>query len=262
MTAADYLHTWAPFDVVDKSGEDASPHRGRISGLASSEAQDADGEIVVQKGLDWSWFLEKGFISLEHPLGVGNIVGEPVSVQLVKSGDNVAATRIEADLLLEDPNGRSIWEKARCLKKSGGKRRLGFSIEGRVIERDGSTIKKARVMSVAISPAPKNPRTWFEPIMASMFWRSMMGNSTGAAMAGVPGQGVSRDQGFTGNFPPLVPNSPNSEVSSGSFDVSGSGSAGSLSAFDSLVTAILKKLPHLTWAQGQEAIQLLLKNQK
>ena len=113
MTAADYLHTWAPFDVVDKSGEDASPHRGRISGLASSEAQDADGEIVVQKGLDWSWFLEKGFISLEHPLGVGNIVGEPVSVQLVKSGDNVAATRIEADLLLEDPNGRSIWEKAR-----------------------------------------------------------------------------------------------------------------------------------------------------
>jgi hypothetical protein len=262
MTASDYLHTWAPFDVVDKSGEDASPHRGRISGFASSEAQDADGEIVVQKGLDWSWFLEKGFISLEHPLGVNNIVGEPVSVQLVKSGDDTAATRIEADLLLEDPNGRSIWEKARCLKKSGGKRRLGFSIEGRVTERDGSTIKKAKVMSVAISPAPKNPRTWFEPIMASMLWRSMMGTHTGAAMAGVPGQGVTRDQGFSGNFPPLVSNSPNYEVSSASFDSPGSGPTGSLSAFDTLVASILKNLPQMTWAQGQEAIQLLLQKQK
>lgn len=137
-----------------------------MRGIASSEAIDSDGEIIVQKGIDWSWFMKHGFISLEHPLGVDNIIGAPVKVEpAVIKGEE--ATAITARIFLDDPVGRKVFSKAKMLKKCGSDRRLGFSIEGRSISREGNRILKSKVTSVAVSPVPKNPHTFFEPIAAS-----------------------------------------------------------------------------------------------
>jgi hypothetical protein len=237
---------WSPIDVVEKGDVD-STRRGRIEGIASSEAIDADKEVVVQKGLDWGWFMTKGFVSLEHPLGVHNIVGEPIEVSPVTLTDGVEATKITCDLLLDDPAAKSIYDKARTLKKADSKRKLGFSIEGRVIERDGNTINKAEVVSVAISAVPKNPLTWFEPIMASQFWRSLVG---------YPQQGMP----FSGEFAPLAVQSMQGVPSVASYGVKDL--EHNLSKQELLTAHLLRKLPQMSWSQGLAAIQEILSNKE
>ena len=241
---------WSPIDVVEKGDAD-STRRGRIEGIASSEAMDADKEVVLQKGLDWSWFMSKGFVSLEHPLGVQNIVGEPVSVKSVTLNGGIEATKITCDLLLDDPIAKSIYDKAKILKKADSDRRLGFSIEGRVLDRDGSTINKAEVVSVAISAVPKNPLTWFEPIMASMMWRSLMGQP----QHGVP---------FSGEFAPLATQSMQGVPSIASYEAGGKQDllVGDLAPKELLATRLLKKLPQMSWAQGLAAITDILSQQE
>ena len=227
---------WASFDVVEKADEGAT-RRGRIKGIASTECIDADAEIIMQDGLQWDYFLEKGFISLEHPLGVSNIVGEPVSVERCKVlGES--ATQIEADLLLDDPMANQIFAKAKTLKKANSTRKLGFSIEGRTLQRSGNIIEKAMVTSVAISAVPKNPYTYFEPVMASMLYR---------AMAGIPMHAANN----VGEFSQMMVQSMQGVVDTGAGDIT-------VDKKDKLIAALLRKLPMLTWEQGATAIENFL----
>lgn len=235
MTTETPFKLWAAFDVIEKSDENAT-RRGRIKGIASSECVDADAEIVVQSGLDWDYFLKKGFISLEHPLGITNIVGEPVSVESCTIGGE-PATRIEADLLLDDPMANQIYTKAKVLKKANSSRKLGFSIEGRTLSRSGNIIEKAMVTSVAISAVPKNPYTYFEPLMASMLYR---------AFAGIPAHAVPN----VGEFNQLMLQSMQGVdfgVGHNTVDKEGK-----------LIAALLRKLPMMTWEQGKDAIENFL----
>ena len=85
---------WVPFEPVEKSGDEESSSFGRIRGIASSEVVDADGEIVIQKGIDWTHFVEHGFVTLEHPLGVLNTIGESVEVRHVSQRRKSSLTYI------------------------------------------------------------------------------------------------------------------------------------------------------------------------
>lgn len=250
---------WAPFEVIEKSGDDSSG-RGRIRGIASSEAIDADNEIILQKGLD---FTNAKWITLEHPCGVTNIVGEPIDFKLVKAGEHLA-TEIEADLFLTDALGKQIFEKAKTLSKAQAKSKLGFSIEGRAVKRDGNKIEEAVVHSVAISANPKNPMAMFDPVMASMFWR--------AATAGYPQQGVA----YQSNFAPIVPQSLDSAGESSTpmteekeladeaelkreaerrVEALSYATYSANGGIDALTTALLKKAPNLNWYQGEKIIR-------
>ncbi len=233
---------WGAFDVVEKSDEDGTPLRGQIKGIATSQAIDADGETIVQDGIKWDYFLDKGFVSLEHPLGVTNIVGEPVSIERIRM-DGIDATALTADLFLNDATARDIWEKSNTLKKANSKRRLGFSIEGRCLERDGTIINKSEVMSVAISPVPKNPYTWFEPIMQSLLYRAIVGNP-----------GMVTGFGGAGNFAPMIPQSLQGiPLSSETYEFNSDMET-------ELITALLRKLPQLTWDQGSKAIKAFMQS--
>ena len=231
---------FAPFDIVEKAGE-KDKNRGTIQGIASSAAMDADGEVVHQDGLDWSFFLERGFLSLEHPLGIGNIIGAPIGVER-KAVDGVDSTIIKAELYLDDPAGRRVYEKAKLLKSSGGKRKLGFSIEGRCLQRQGNEILKAKVHSVAISAMPKNPNSYFEPIMASLM---------AAAAANI---GYQTPAMGGGNLAPLMPQS-----------MQGVPSAGTVPPIkvrrsdDELTAELLKRYPWMSWTQGQAILKTVKK---
>lgn len=168
QTLTDIFRRHVPFDIIEK-GSEGETNRGVIHGVATSEKRDADDEIIIQNGLDWSFFKSRGYITYEHPLGVLNIVGEPTEVTPTDV-NGVAATEIEAALYLDDPLGKAVWEKARAIKKAGGTRRLGFSIEGKIKKggRRGKKIVAAKVHSVAISPVPKNSDSWWEPLAASL----------------------------------------------------------------------------------------------
>ena len=241
---------WVPFEPVEKSGEE-NDSMGRIKGIASSEHVDADGEIIIQKGLQWDYFFRHGFVSLEHPLGVLNAVGESVSADIVDL-DGTPATEITADLHLSDKVGKAVWDKAKMLKKSGSRRKLGFSIEGEALERDHKNpkvITKARVISVAISAAPKNPLSWFEPIAASMMAMLRKDNSL-TDLIGYPDQGQEDEGGMS----TLVPQSIQGVADPATYDKN---LLDGMSSRDLLVTRVLKQMPQLNWAQGSSLVDEL-----
>ena len=229
---------FAPFDIVEKAGEE-DKKRGMIQGIASTNALDADGEVVHQGGLDWSFFLERGFLSLEHPLGIGNIIGAPIGVER-KDIDGVDSTLIKAEIYLDDPAGKRVFEKARMLKNSGGKRRLGFSIEGQCLQRQGNEILRAKVHSVAISAMPKNPNTYFEPIMASLMAAAVANIGYQTAASGT-GLGVLMPQSMDGVSSKMTPN----------IEVRRSD--------DELTAEILKRYPWMSWTQGKAILKTVKK---
>lgn len=205
----DRFRLWTPASVTIEGiskGSKTKPRLGRISGIATSEAPDEDQDIVDQEGLDWDYFIGKGgqkghgLILLEHPVGVINTIGYPVSIELTEiksaiTGQMTKATKVTADLYLEDKMGRSTYKKARVMKRAGGQRSIGFSIEGGVQQRVGKRIAKARVKWLAVTAAPRNHDSWWEPMMMSA-----NGATITKAQVGYPMQGA----GYVGEIAPLV----------------------------------------------------------
>lgn len=127
-----------------------------VEGVVSSEALDADGEVVLQDGLDFGYFLEKGWINNNHEQGAEGGIGVPLRVSKEVLPNGRKATRLVAEIF-DTAEGRKIWDLA---KASSGKRSLGFSIEGSIVSRQGEggkTVAKARVRDAALTRHPKNP---------------------------------------------------------------------------------------------------------
>lgn len=133
-----------------------------ITGIISTEDNDLQGESIDQNGLDFSYFMRKGWLNYDHQQGPSNILGYPLEV--TREGPR---TMLKGVLMLDQPRAREIYDTAQTLKSAGGARSLGFSVEGQVIERDKSNpqrITRARVLHVAITPSPVNPHTSLELI--------------------------------------------------------------------------------------------------
>ncbi len=156
---------WMP---IRKAGLDAAGRRW-IEGIASDEGRDLQGEIVVQKGLDLDYFAKRGFFNWDHQdvvvargaggeekICIGKI-GEPTDVRLTPQG-----LYVKGFLYHQTPLADAVWDLANSLEASGAKRRLGFSIQGKTIARDGAAIARAWIQDVAITPAPVNPRTYLD----------------------------------------------------------------------------------------------------
>lgn len=248
MIHSDYISLWAPIDPIGKSGE-GEAERGSIVGLCSTEAKDADGETIVQKGIDFS---EAYWLTLEHPALPNTVVGEPTAFEpctIEKGGVEIAATRVKGDLFLHDRIAKGIYNKSVTLQKAKAKQRLGLSIEGRAVERcskDPKRILRCKVTSIAVSTQPKNPFTQFDPVMASMFARL---NLFRGAEVGYPAQGVPTSHAIGA----LTPQSMQGTGASATYK---------LTTIEAMVARLLSKVPGLTWAQGVAAIEALLKEKK
>ncbi len=233
----DRFRLWAPVTHLEgiSKGTKTRGKVGRIIGHGSSEVEDEDEDIVEQEGLEYDYFIGKGgrgghgLIILEHPVGILNTIGYPVSVKLVDivsrvTNKLVKATEVEGDLYLEDRYGRRVWRKARVMQRAGGQRQLGFSIEGGVKRREGKRVKKGRVKWLAVTAAPRNHDCWWLPKMSDAAEIRKGG-------VGYPMQGV----GYEGSLAPLVGQSMSDSVSR-----------------DHAVMTIAKKWPQsITWAQAE-----------
>jgi len=138
-----------------------------IAGICSTRDMDLEGEVIEQDGLDWSYFLNNGWFNHEHQQGAGAVLGHPVKINQLD--DN--RTHVEGVLYLDKQLGRDVYETAVAMKKAGGDRSLGFSVEGQVLQRDprnNKRVLKARVLNVAITAHPVNPHTNLELIARSM----------------------------------------------------------------------------------------------
>ena len=195
---------WVPFDLdgdelakaADKEDDGDAPAVANITGIASDESEDQQGEILVQKGMDWSYFLSKGYFKLEHPSPRmphhGQPVGEPTKVTPCKVG-GVNAHRVEGKIWLGDKAGRYVYDKARAMEKADSARRWGLSVEGMKLEKVGNKVVRSKVLHVAICLDPVNPKGRMELL------KSVAAIAVGyQAPAGTEGAGA-------GNLSPLVP---------------------------------------------------------
>lgn len=249
---------WEDVDAFAKAaeGKAPAPSAGRIVGIASTDLLDADGHVVVQAGLDWTPFEKAGGpITFEHPRGAFNDLGEATSRTLVTLDGGIQATKLESLLYTASDLGRWVYNQSVAMKKSGGKRRLGYSIEGYATKRDGNRIEEAVVTSVAVSGAPKNRMAWFEPIMASMMaggFNPFAGHTPlalGAGAVGYPRQGVEH----SGEIAPAVPQSIQGKADGPrSADVD-------LTPEDQAALRLLRANPNLTWARARALVTQALK---
>lgn len=155
-----------PIDTWQKAGAEGSARR--IGGVISTESKDRQGEVVLQRGLDFSEFLRNGWFNDNHSKDIAGVLGYPVKVEKVQVNGK-PAHKVEGYLLEGYEPADRIWKLAQSLQKTG--RRLGFSIEGAVRQRAGSNdnvIAEAVVRNVAITHCPVNTDTGLDVLAKSM----------------------------------------------------------------------------------------------
>lgn len=157
---------WCP---LQKSEDIIDPTTGeqimRLGGIASTVDEDSDGEFLDPKGFDIQPLLKSGMVNWhhqakEHP---DTIIGEPSKAEIRPEG-----LYIETDLYPSSKVACDVWELANTLERDSKTRRLGYSIEGKVLKRksndknspDYKHIIKAIITGVAVTHMPKNPKTF------------------------------------------------------------------------------------------------------
>jgi hypothetical protein len=129
-----------------------------IEGIASTENPDLQNEEVIQKGIDFKPLLESGYINWNHMQGPENIIGEPIEARIVKG----PSFWIKGFLYPNVARAQAVIQILEAQENLDSNRRLGWSIEGRVLERIGNKIVKSVVQHVAITHEPVNQETWAE----------------------------------------------------------------------------------------------------
>jgi hypothetical protein len=253
MVKGDTFRLWAPFELA-KGGTDSDPLRGKIQGVASSEKRDNDGDVVRQDGIDWSMFKSNGFFVYEHPFRPPAIVGQPSDIERVEV-DGLPATRVTGHLYLEDPLGKSLWQKANVLQKASDDRRFGFSVEGAIMRRHPERhwdVTHSKVHTVAITPFPKNEDSWFEPLAASML--AGLVPLLRAEYMGYPAQGEAAvGAGGLGKIATQSLQGAKGRRPSRTY---------SFSAMDKATVVVLRQFPQWSWAQGRAVAKELMKKLK
>lgn len=152
----DNFNFFVPLDISKGDKDKEGREKMIISGVASTMEEDADGETLDPNGFDLSHFMRYGFINYNHmsksnPLA---IIGEPIESKIK---DN--KFYVKGELYPDSELAKSVYKAAKTLKKNSKRRRLGFSVEGKVIERDPNNdklVKKAIITGLAVTPSPKN----------------------------------------------------------------------------------------------------------
>jgi len=190
-------------DMLVKA-DDAAGGKLWIQGILSTESRDADGEIVLQNGLDFSYFLRHGWFNDNHDQSTGSGLGFPTEIQRVEH-QGKPATRV-VGYLLPTARGREVYELAKAAAAEG--RPLGFSIEGGIMQRigpDGKTVAKAIVRDAAIARHPKNIGTTLDVLAKALKSGEFPEEHFRKSSTVTAGYGGEAGDGGTGA--PLVPQS-------------------------------------------------------
>ncbi len=163
MFTSDKFNFYIPAEFI-KAKDSEGKHLMRVKGIASTPDKDSEGEILEPVGYDLDRFLKTGFINYNHlaKSDAAKIIGEPENAYINKQGN----LYIEGKLYNTEL-AKSVYNLANTLEKTGSNRRLGWSIEGRALERDignPKKITKALITGVAITPNPVNSNTFVDVI--------------------------------------------------------------------------------------------------
>lgn len=138
---------------LQKSQKDASGN-WRIGGVAATDSEDQEGERILMKGLDTS-YLESGraVFNWNHGSMPEDIVGE---IDVFRKDNK--KLYVEGFLYKGVSKAEDIYKLMKA-RESQSTRRLGFSVEGKIRQREDNKILKSWVKAVAITHEPVNPYT-------------------------------------------------------------------------------------------------------
>lgn len=165
MFKDDKFSFWCPVGCIEKATDENGAPVMRIGGIASTIDEDADGESLDPSGFDIEPLKKSGMVNWHHQAknSPASIIGEPSKVELRPEG-----LWIESDLYSSSPMACEVYELAKTLEQNSKTRRLGYSIEGKVLKRASDDkksplykkIQKAVITGVAVTHMPKNPHTF------------------------------------------------------------------------------------------------------
>lgn len=175
MTNNDFKLNIGEVSFFEKA--DAAPEKQRrIGGIASIETKDRQKEVLLQRGLDFSEFVNHGWFNDNHSRNTDDILGYPEDAQFFNKGDSLpngvtakAPGHWVEGYLLNTEKANKIWDLAQSLQSTP--RRLGFSVEGKIQKRDAldkSIVAKAIVREVAITKSPVNTDSQMDILVKSL----------------------------------------------------------------------------------------------
>jgi hypothetical protein len=130
-----------------------------IEGLASTPSRDQQGEIVLVKGLDLSYLDQrKGTFNWNHfgDKDPSSVIGLITKHSRTDDGELYVKGRLLKGL----PKAQAAYNLMKALTEEGETRRMGMSIEGKVLHRENKVIYKAWVKAVALTMDPVNQDTY------------------------------------------------------------------------------------------------------
>lgn len=164
-----------PVSFFEKADAEPGKER-RIGGIATLETKDRQGEVILARGVDFSDFVQNGWFNDNHSKNTTDILGYPEKAKFFRKNEQLpngevstAAGHWVEGYLLNTPGADKVWELGRALAQT--KRRLGFSVEGRIEKRTGpfqKTIARALVRNVAITNCPVNSGARMEILAKSL----------------------------------------------------------------------------------------------
>jgi len=155
MSVESTFDFWVPI-VKAKTKEDGSLRV--IEGIASTTDIDLQNETVDQRGIDFKYFLNHGYFNWDHKPGSENKIGEPWECRITPKGLYVKGMLYKGKKVADD-----VWEHIQTLSKNeDSKRRVGFSLQGKTVRRNGNEILKCWIQDIAITTAPINHNTYLD----------------------------------------------------------------------------------------------------
>jgi hypothetical protein len=151
---------FAPVRDFEKSTTKGGQEVYKVGGLISDDTMDADGEMLDYNGFDLSEFSLINWNHSKHPK---DIIGEPESFE-IKPGKGLY---MNGYIYPDSEVGSEAVKLMKTLKQSKRGNKLGWSVEGQVLERDiinPKKVTKAKVTAVALCPFPKNGNTFADLI--------------------------------------------------------------------------------------------------
>jgi hypothetical protein len=129
-----------------------------VSGMASQEVPDQQGETVIQKGIDFGPMLAGGFINWDHndvrKGDPGALIGYPLTAD-VRPYQGVDGLYFEGRLFDPGhPTADAAWHFLIAVGKSNGARRAGWSIQGRTIAAANGKLLRTVLTDMALTHKP------------------------------------------------------------------------------------------------------------
>ncbi|MGZ3772958.1 MAG: hypothetical protein ACXVCY_04230 [Pseudobdellovibrionaceae bacterium] len=158
---------------AEQIGETEGYH---FSGTASTQDEDREGEVLIQKGLDFSPFVEHGEFNWNHINHA--IVGYPVGK---KAWFEDGVWKAEGEIIRGLPISKNydtdmVVQQHNQLQKAQTGRGLRMSVEGQVEKRSqsGKFVEKAKIYNIALTFRPQNPNCSLTMLAKSMSGKAQL----------------------------------------------------------------------------------------